>query len=1075
MRVRKGGFLNKIRADLSDSESSSKPLAARSSIEGGRQRLVYLLTIGSGCHQLPLSVRLFVETLSVDVLLAEAEIAEIKSEANIPKEAISSSYLNCGDRSLQAFKLQAQVLSHPPRFLSDSDIVALEALLEQSDVKPVDVKPGDVKQGNVENGALIGVLSGACLQKLERTGRLYYSAKEREPQQSSIIQWQPPRSARMVWKVDSEGFQRLDLSMGGQCQEVQWFCLNSEQLFFFDSFENKLGFIDNVIAKEVVDYIKDQRAVDPNNIKRFVRQYQDFLHSNHLPEPVSLSIVQVHSEVILPQLRLFSGAHPETINGVAVNEGACLGFQYCFDDGPPPEFFPCRAQGEQKALFFNGSVYQVHRNLDYEAKVLERIRQQASCLEFVSDVFSEGVPPVFDFVVSDRDSWRQLFAEQLPDIKASGCEVVVENGFPFHFVSIDEWYGDVKLVDAADKIDWFDFELGVRIDGESVNLLPSLLALVRRYPARFSLSALGSKDPDERVAIPLSDGRLVDLSVGRLRNVLSVLVELLHSPALKNGERLMLPAVQAARLAQLQNQFGEGIDIQDESGLLARAVEVEELSEVECVAMPNTVDAELRDYQHFGVSWMVALKKYGMGGILADDMGLGKTLQTLAFLSVEKQQERLTSPALVVMPTSLLFNWQREIKQFTPDLSCLVYHGAQRELLQEHVARHDVVLTTYGLVARDLEFWQQQELSHVILDEAQNIKNSRAKISQAVKRIDAPFRLCLSGTPMENNLAELWSLFDFILPGFLDSVQRFKKYYRDPIEKEGDSDQARALFSRVAPFILRRCKSEVATELPPKTETVIRIPLQEQQQDLYEGVCFSIKQNLLSDIQGRGDGEGRILILNALLTLRQICCDPRLASLEQYDQEDTGQQNSSQQNSPQQKQPDVGSAKLEHTLSMVDELVAEGRKILLFSQFTSMLSLLSDRLDELGIPYVMLTGKSRNRQQLVEQFQRGEVPVFLISLKAGGVGLNLTAADTVIHYDPWWNPAAQQQATDRAYRIGQDKPVFVYKLIMEDTVEEKIYQLQERKQLLLNSLNSAVQHRSEQLQLTQQELLAILA
>ncbi|PCI41043.1 MAG: hypothetical protein COB51_14330, partial [Moraxellaceae bacterium] len=1022
---------------------------------------------------------------------AETEMAATKPEATGSIEAISKpSYLNSGARSLQAFKLQAQVLSHPPRFLSDNDIVALEALLEKNYAEQGGVGRGNVKPGNVENGALIGVFSGACLQKLERTGRLYYCCKEREPTQSSIIQWQSPRSARMVWKVDSEGCQRLDLSMGNQCDEIQWFCLSSEQLFFFDGSKNQLGFIDNVIAKEVVDYIKHQRAVDPNNIESFVHQYQNFLHNNHLPEPVSLSIVQVHSEVILPQLRLFSGAHPETINGVAVNEGACLGFQYCFDDGPPPEFFPCRAQVEQKALFFNGSVYQVHRNLDYEAKVLERIRQQASCLEFISDVFSDGVQPVFDFVASDRDSWRQLFAEQLPDIKASGCEVVVENGFPFHFVCIDEWYGDVKLVDAADKIDWFDFELGVRIDGESVNLLPSLLALVRRYPARFSLSALGSKDPNERIAIPLADGRLVDLSVGRLRNVLSVLVELLHSPSLQNGERLVLPAVQAARLAQLQNQFDEGIDIQDESGLFARAVQVEEISQVEWVALPSTVNAELRDYQHFGVSWMVALKKYGMGGILADDMGLGKTLQTLAFLSVEKQQGCLTAPALVVMPTSLLFNWQREIKQFTPDLSCLVYHGAQRELLHEQMAEHDVILTTYGLMVKDLEFWQQQELSHLILDEAQNIKNSRAKISQAVKRIHAPFRLCLSGTPMENNLAELWSLFDFILPGFLDSIQRFKKYYQDPIEKEGDSDQARALFSRVAPFILRRCKSEVATELPPKTETVIRIPLQEQQQDLYEGVCFSIKQNLLSDLQGRGNGEGRILILNALLTLRQICCDPRLARLEQYDQPGISQQNNSQQSNSQQKlseekqseqkQPEhknseIGSAKLEHTLSMVDELVAEGRKILLFSQFTSMLSLLGDRLDALGIPYVMLTGKSRNRQQLVEQFQQGEVPVFLISLKAGGVGLNLTAADTVIHYDPWWNPAVQQQATDRAYRIGQDKPVFVYKLIMEDTVEEKIYQLQERKQLLLKGLNDAVQHRSEQLQLTQQELLAILA
>ena len=1020
--VGKGGFLNKVRAGQKRESSADAPRAEGAQHDNANsQRLVYLIAFNSIAGRNPASVKLFVETLSS----GEAARAQ----------------------ALQPFRLQPQVLSHPPRFLNELDITALQALLEP---------------GNARNGELIDILSVSSLQKLVLTERSYLTRDGSEPDLAAAMCWSTERLAQPIWNVDEQGKQRLDLYLGAG---VRWFSLSSKQLFYFDDSKNSVGNIENLIHQEVVDYIARQRSVDPFDVAGFLSQQASFFCKHSIAEPVSLPIVQVQPDVILPQLRLFSGERGAKVKGTTVNEGACLGFEYCFDEGPPPEFFPCRAPGGHKALFFNGTVYQVHRDLEYESKILASIQAQAPILEFVGGGGGEGVRPEFDFIVGGRDCWRQLFTEQLPDLKATGCEVVVDTGFPFHFVSVDEWYGDVTLVQAADKIDWFDFELGVRIDGEAVNLLPSLLALVRRYPARFSLSALGEKHPDERVAVPLADGRLVDLSVARLRGVLSVLVELLHNKSLNDEQRLSFPAVQATRLVQLQDQLDGCIQIQDESGVIDSAVGVEEISQVELVALPKTIHAELRDYQHFGVSWLVALKQYGMGGILADDMGLGKTLQTLAFLAREKQQQGLTKPALIVMPTSLLFNWLREAQQFTPSLTCLVYHGAQRASLQAQVLEHDIIFTTYGLMVKDWEYWQEQDLSHLILDEAQNIKNSRAKVSQALKRFNVPFRLCLSGTPMENNVSELWSLFDFVLPGYLDSSAHFKKYYQDPIEKHGDSDQARALFSRVAPFILRRCKSEVATELPPKTESVIRIPLQEQQQDLYESVCFSIKQNLLADLQGRGEGEGRILILNALLKLRQICCDPRLANLEQ---DDSGAEGVADR-------APIGSAKLEHTLSMIGELVAEGRKILLFSQFTSMLSLIGDRLREQKLDFVTLTGKSSNRQRLVEQFQQGDVPVFLISLKAGGVGLNLTAADTVIHYDPWWNPAVQQQATDRAYRIGQDKPVFVYKLIMEDTVEEKIFQLQERKQMLLDGLNDAVQHRSDQLKLTQQELLAILA
>ncbi len=324
----------------------------------------------------------------------------------------------------------------------------------------------------------------------------------------------------------------------------------------------------------------------------------------------------------------------------------------------------------------------------------------------------------------------------------------------------------------------------------------------------------------------------------------------------------------------------------------------------------------------------------------------------------------------------------------------------------------------------------------------------------AAKKISAEQKLCLSGTPLENHLGELWSLFDFIMPGFLDSEHRFQRLYRIPIEKEGDHARSNALLSRIAPFMLRRRKDEVATELPPKTEVLVRVALHDAQRDLYETLRVQALGHLQERLPNQGEAEGRILILNALLQLRKLCCDPRL----------TGHPDA----------PTIPSAKRIHCLEMLEELVNEGRNVLVFSQFTSMLKLLAEDLEKLNIPFLQLTGQSRNRGELVERFQAGEAPVFLISLKAGGTGLNLTRADSVIHYDPWWNSAAEQQATDRAYRIGQDKPVFVYKLLAQDTIEEKILALQQHKRALLDAVYQAAEQTGSQVSLDNEALLALL-
>jgi SNF2 family DNA or RNA helicase len=377
-----------------------------------------------------------------------------------------------------------------------------------------------------------------------------------------------------------------------------------------------------------------------------------------------------------------------------------------------------------------------------------------------------------------------------------------------------------------------------------------------------------------------------------------------------------------------------------------------------------------------------------------------------------------------------------EAARFAPALSLLALQGVDRKLRFDGIPRHDVVLTTYPLLWRDAAELTRFKYHMLILDEAQTVKNSRSQGAEVVRRIDARHRLCLTGTPLENHLGELWSQFDFLLPGFLGDANTFARYWRTPIEKQGDTQRRDLLAQRIRPFILRRRKEEVAPELPPKTVILRKVELTGGQRDLYEAVRASMDVMVREEIASKGFGRSQIVILDALLKLRQVCCDPRLVKVPIA-------------------QKVKERAKLDLLMTMVPELVDEGRRILVFSQFTGMLALVEQEMKRAGIDYELLTGDTTDRERPVRRFQAGEVPVFLVSLKAGGVGLNLTSADTVIHYDPWWNPAAENQATDRAHRIGQDKPVFVYKLIVAGSIEEKILALQERKADLADGILSA--------------------
>jgi superfamily II DNA or RNA helicase len=467
------------------------------------------------------------------------------------------------------------------------------------------------------------------------------------------------------------------------------------------------------------------------------------------------------------------------------------------------------------------------------------------------------------------------------------------------------------------------------------------------------------------------------------------------------------------------------------------------------------LESVLRPYQKHGVGWLAFLRQNGFGGILADEMGLGKTLQTLAFFVATRRQETSLKPVLIVCPKTLVFNWVAEAKKFTPELRVLALDGPGRHELFARIPEHDVIVTSYALVRRDAERYRELEFDTVVLDEAQHIKNRQTQNAQAVKAVRSQHRLVLTGTPLENSVLDLWSIFDFLMPGYLGSAQDFRERYEVPIAREKDSTAQARLARRLRPFMLRRLKREVATELPEKLEQVAFCELTEAQAALYRQILEASRQEVMAAVGEQGMARSRMLVLTALLRLRQICCDLRLLKMEGTE-------------------ADGASGKLEMFSELLEEVIDGGHRVLVFSQFVEMLKLIQQRLETEGVEFCYLDGATSNRAEVVDRFQKNaEIPVFLISLKAGGVGLNLTGADTVIHFDPWWNPAVEDQATDRAHRIGQTRVVTSYKLIARGTVEEKILNLQARKREVIQAMLGGEQALAESLNWDEiQELLA---
>jgi len=583
--------------------------------------------------------------------------------------------------------------------------------------------------------------------------------------------------------------------------------------------------------------------------------------------------------------------------------------------------------------------------------------------------------------------------------------------------------------DSDHGIDWFRFDVTGEFEGKKISLIPHIAHAIRND--WLSLHADPQTCP-ESLLLPCDNPRdgHIRFPASRFLAMVEQVRHLFHGGAKTDGP-LRMDRMHAAGVADAL-----GVDTSETTRALAQlGRNLRDIQGLPATELPSTIHAQLRPYQLEGFRWLQFLARNGLHGILADDMGLGKTLQTLAHLAAEKEHAA-GRPSLVIAPTSVVPNWAAEAEKFAPDLKVLVLHGSERGDHFDNIARHDLVFTTYPLLARDFDVLRKQDWHALVLDEAQYIKNPKALSNRCACQLRAAHRICLSGTPMENHLGDLWSLMRFLMPGFLADEKTFNAFIRRPIEKDRSQDAQAALNRRVSPLILRRTKDQVAAELPEKTTLVHRIDLEGRQTDLYESVRAAMDERVRDALADKGLAKSHIIVLDALLKLRQICCHPQLLKSEAA-------------------QRVTESAKLEFlTQELLPTLIEEGRRILLFSQFTSMLELIEEHLVTQGVAYLKLTGQTKERADLVRKFQAGQAPVFLISLKAGGTGLNLTAADTVIHYDPWWNPAAENQATDRAHRIGQMKPIFVHKLVCSGTIEERILELQQQKAALVEALLS---------------------
>jgi len=644
----------------------------------------------------------------------------------------------------------------------------------------------------------------------------------------------------------------------------------------------------------------------------------------------------------------------------------------------------------------NGKI--LARDVEKEQLVLD-ILGEANFIVRNNEIVLEDEEKIFDFIYTT-----------IPKLQEHANIFYSESFKNIRIKSFNIYSGKIRLNTDTDMLE-FSFDL----DGID----------------RSELSDIFSSLREKKKYYKLKNGSFLSLDSDSMKEFAHMLEYLELEDKTLNKDIIEIPKFKALYLDQ-ELRRAELNNIVRNSAFKELVHSIKEPADLD-MEIPSGLKNVLRDYQKFGFKWLKILSHYRMGGILADDMGLGKTLQIIALIASDIE-EKGKKPSLIVVPTSLIFNWQAEVEKFAPNLNVVLITGSRndRQKLLDAVKDADIVITSYPLIRRDIDYYSNMVFRYCILDEAQHIKNPESISAKSVKQLKAEKRFALTGTPMENSLSELWSIFDFIMPGYLFGYSKFVEKYERPIVKNDDKNAIEDLRRHIKPFILRRLKTDVLKELPEKIENKMVVELTDEQKKIYIAYLEKIKEEIAEEIREKGFQKSHIKIIAGLTRLRQICCHPSIF-LEDFKGE---------------------SGKFLMLQEIVQESIESGHRILLFSQFTSMLAIIRQWLEKEKIRYVYLDGSTpaEERGKMTRDFNNGSGDIFLISLKAGGTGLNLTGADTVIHYDPWWNPAVEEQATDRAYRIGQNKSVYVMKLITKGTVEEKIYDLQERKRNLINAV-----------------------
>jgi len=857
-----------------------------------------------------------------------------------------------------------------------------------------------------------GASAYAVLEDMIRSGRCYLWQRHPQP-----LRWGKRLDARLVWHSDHDGV-RPDFDLPGNTfllPAAPPVCIDTDA-FIARPLSLPLP------ALALCRWVSAPRMLPEDSIE-FLQAVIDKYPSASFPEPKHIPRRRMDNHDPTPSVTLVRPRDFESSGGDGSILRLRLTFRYMTRTIAPS------LVSNRVCCIEDGVLFDIARRPEVERAA------QSLLTDYGFEVFRPAHPDLFQHACEEEDYFLPLDAEHdwfdvgqnlIPRLQNEGWSIDSEHGAKLVTPDAADWYSE--LTPAAG--DSFVLETGIRVDGKKIDVLPHIHRFLGQYRGADTEAMLRSWE-SKTFPVATEDG-LVLLPGNRVVRILRGLFELFADQPFDKRKRLRLDAWRGAELLAGDTS---GIGHSELPPTLTElAARLTEAPVVPAMAEPTGLETKLRSYQRVGLGWLAFLREHGLGGILADDMGLGKTVQTIAMLLTEFNAGRLTRPVLIVAPTSVLANWRAEFELLAPTLRVLVMHGQSRQEHFDSIAQYHVVVTSYALLRIDADRYLEHEFSVTILDEAQAIKNADAKTAQVASRLRSDTRFCLTGTPMENHLEELWSLMDFANPGVLGSRRYFRHMFRFPIERQGNRVVRRALERRIRPFLLRRTKDLVARELPPKSVFVQSVNLSDVQADLYESVRASMEKRVREELARRGLERSRIIVLDALLKLRQVCCDPRL------------------RNADREYALPMDSCKLAALTDMLPEMVEEGRRILLFSQFTSMLDLIKEQLAGMGLDYVEIRGSTKDRETPVHRFQSGETPLFLLSLKAGGTGLNLTAADTVIHYDPWWNPAVETQATDRAHRIGQNKPVFVYKLIASGTIEARIMDLQARKRDLVESI-----------------------